>query len=251
MSLIDKLDFSAPEKCLLAQAVLWLGRGLTPLPPDAFLALPEDDEIQQSLKECQDAKKALFLALRSARLTSEGIFYGQVSPVDFAFARRLPRPLSECLNNEQVSEIKKDAWEWDRVDWARSLLATPPVKETMLESMLAAFQERPLDPWTFEIVLVPTGELFDLFSYRRPIPTIKARTECESWIRELASDGKIRRKFDVWEDAQSKFGNQLSKRGFNSAWTNATTSAQTTIFPPRIWVPMPRSWPGFQILISI
>ena len=109
------------------------------------------------------------------------------------------------------------------LDW--SLLATPPVKETMLESLLAALAERPLIPWTFEVVLVPTEELFDLFSSRRPIPTIKARTECELWIRDLASDTKIRRKCDVWDEARSKFGNRLSQRDFNAAWANSAPDA--------------------------
>lgn len=101
-----------------------------------------------------------------------------------------------------------DETEWMRVDFLASEISIEGVSNP-LECCLVRGREFPEN-------YQPSPKFFSGTSSNR------AKSECESWLREISFDGqsKIQSKLLYWKQAKRKF-HGLSRRSFDGAWDNA------------------------------
>lgn len=215
---------------MLAQAVLWVSRGVRPVFDDTFLAAPDS-----LTEEDLEAAKPLIRCLREGCIQTHGNLFlvDNFQPFEASFLREFTPP----------SEV----FSFASVNLDRSVVDLTPFAE-FPDAGYRHVQFRKVKapvPAELDVVVVlrdvtlPTNDLFALFpeptavrggtktDKRKPatagvISTAAAEKRCAEWLSDLMRNGNPEHpKREYLEIAKEKF--KVSERGFVRAWRDSAS----------------------------
>ena len=201
-----------PERCLLAQALLWVSRKLPPIAIEEFIAAPDEVTNEDTANS-----KELIRHLRAGRLEAQGNLI--LTQRDYEDTRQVF--IRHDVVPSYAIRLTGISFDKNSVDVSRFVEFTHDGDVVLKEDASGLNPE--IDTWyDFFDVTVPKAKLLHLFppTGHHKKTTAAARNQCYRWLVKLMRDGDPDgTKSDYFELAEKKFN--VSRTGFNGAWREA------------------------------
>jgi len=227
--------FEVPERCLLSQALLWVSRGLQPIPDEDFLAAP-DGLSESDLKH----RIQLIRLLRLGAFDTQSVLRAYCEPTalrsfDMDIEEIVIPQFSEYQWPDKIFHIDKMNFSKNTIDVTSDIISHSATKEMkyILSEILSSRGVEDISNEVysihcyFENVTIPTKSLFERFPGQPSADgdairdsTIAGETRCEEWLLDLMLRGdKESPKPKYLKQAKTQYA--VSVNGFNRAWAAA------------------------------